>query len=419
MKLINRLSLLFLAIAAMSFVAEAQINSPYSKFGYGLLNDNSTASQRQMGGVGYGMYSGRQINVMNPASYAAADTLTFLFDMGLDFTALKMSEGAVGDTPAASSTQYGGGLDYITMQVPIGRNMGASLGIVPFSSVGYSFGSKIANGVNSRQGSGGINQLYLGYAGRLFKGFSLGANVSYLFGTTINDVYVITNPGTSTSLFEQVVQVRDWRVQIGAQYHYDLTPDHQIGAGLVYTPGKTLLGKAWVTKYAVDVDAAPDTLDTSSLKGRAGLPDTWGVGLNYRWQKRLMVEADFTYQPWSKVKTLKMDYFENTRFADRWQVSLGGEFTPSTRGSFLQRTTYRAGGFFNRDYMMVGDNHVKEYGVSFGFGLPAMTTKTVFNIGFEYRHRQATPNPLLSENYFNIRIGINFNELWFFQNKIR
>ena len=69
--------------------------------------------------------------------------------------------------------------------------------------------------------------------------------------------------------------------------------------------------------------------------------------------------------------------------------------------------------------MMVGDNHVKEYGVSFGFGLPALSSKTVINLGFEYRHRQATPNPLLSENYFNIRLGINFNELWFFQNKIR
>lgn len=419
MKLSNRLSALFLAIAAICFSAEAQINSPYSKFGYGLLNDNATATQRQMGGIGYGMHSGRQINVMNPASYAASDTLTFLFDMGVDFTAVRMSEGAIGDTPAASTTQYGGGLDYITMQVPIGRRMGASLGIVPFSSVGYSFGSKISNGINSRQGSGGLNQLYLGYAGRLFKGFSVGANFSYLFGTSINDVYVTTSDGNSTSLFEQVVQVRDWRVQVGAQYSVNINSDNQIGAGLVFTPGKTLLGKAWVTKYDVDADEAPDTIGSARLKNRASLPDTWGAGLNYRWQKRLMVEADFTYQPWSKVKTLDMPYFESTRFADRWQVSLGGEFTPSQRGSYLARTTYRAGGFYNRDYMMVGDNHVKEYGVSFGFGLPALSSKTVINLGFEYRHRQATPNPLLSENYFNIRLGINFNELWFFQNKIR
>lgn len=418
MKTANRLTLLSATLLFTITAATAQINSPYSKFGYGLLNDNTTAAQRQMGGVGYGMNSGRQINVMNPASYAATDTLTFLFDMGVDFSYIKMKENATADNEAAKANQYGGGLDYITMQVPIGKRMGASLGIVPFSSVGYSFGSEIANGVNSREGSGGINQLYLGYAGRLFKGFSIGANISYLFGTTVNDNYAITTGG-STSLFEQVMEIRDWRIQFGAQYSIDLNADNRITAGLVYTPGKTLLGKARVTKYDVDADAAPDTITTGSLRNNASLPETWGAGLNYRWQKRLMIEADFTYQSWSKVKTFNMPYFESTRFADRWQVNLGAEFTPAVRGSYFQRMTYRAGGFYNRDYMMVGDNHVREYGVSFGFGFPALSSKTLINLGFEYRHRQATPNPLLQESYFNIRLGINFNELWFFQNKIK
>lgn len=418
MKISNRLSLLAAACAIFS-AAQAQINSPYSKFGYGLLNDNATSAQRQMGGVGYAMSSGRQINVMNPASYAAADSLTFLFDMGIDFTAVRMSEGAVGETPAAKSTQYGGGLDYITMQVPIGKRMGASFGIVPFSSVGYSFGSEIENGVNSRQGSGGINQLYLGFAGRIVKGLSLGANISYLFGTTVNDVFVTS--ATTNTLFEQVMQVRDWRVQFGVQYSLDINPDNRITAGVVYTPAKTLLGKAWVTKYDVNNESSqsPDTVDHAKLKNRAGLSESWGAGLSYRWQKRLLVEADFTYQPWSKVKTLHLENFETTRFTDRWQASLGAEFTPAARGGYLKRITYRAGGFYNRDYIMVGDNRVREYGLSLGFGLPALGSKTVINLGFEYRSRRAHPQPLLKESYFNIRLGINFNELWFFQNKIR
>lgn len=79
-------SFLLLAVMAMTAApaALAQTTSPYSKFGYGLLGDNATSAQRQMGGVGYAMRSGRQINVMNPASYAAIDSLTFLFDMGTD-----------------------------------------------------------------------------------------------------------------------------------------------------------------------------------------------------------------------------------------------------------------------------------------------------------------------------------------------
>ena len=52
--------------------------TPYSKYGYGILNDQATSAQRSMGGVGYAMASGRQVNVMNPASYAAIDSITFL-----------------------------------------------------------------------------------------------------------------------------------------------------------------------------------------------------------------------------------------------------------------------------------------------------------------------------------------------------
>ncbi len=420
MKISKKLSFLALGLLSVAVNAAAQgmSVSPYSKFGYGLLNDNATSSQRQMGGVGYAMNSGRQINVMNPASYAATDTLTFLFDMGLDFTMLHSSEAASGNNPATSDTQYGGGIEYLTMQVPIGKCMGASLGLVPYSSVGYSFGSKIDNGTNSHEGQGGLNQLYIGFAGRLFKGFSIGTNVSYLFGTTVNDVYVNTSAGSS-SLFEQLLRVRDWRVQFGAQYTLNINKEHTLTAGVVYSPGKTLLGKARVIKYDVSADEKPDTLAQRSLKGNASLPDTWGAGLNYGWQGRLHVEADFTYQPWSKVKTISMPQFESTRFADRWQVNLGAEFRPSLRGKYFQRMSYRAGAFFNRDYMMVGDNNVREYGVSFGFGFPALASKTLINLGFEYRHRQAHPNPLLKENYFNIKLGINFNELWFFQNKIK
>ena len=72
--------------------ASAQTSSPYSMYGYGIIGDRATSMQTQMGGVGYAMNSGRQINVMNPASYAAIDSLTFLFDVGADISFLKIKE---------------------------------------------------------------------------------------------------------------------------------------------------------------------------------------------------------------------------------------------------------------------------------------------------------------------------------------
>ena len=75
--------------AAFGAAAQNSTMTPYSRYGYGQLSDNASSMQRSMGGVGYAMNSGRQINVMNPASYAMMDSLTFLFDMGVDFTILQ------------------------------------------------------------------------------------------------------------------------------------------------------------------------------------------------------------------------------------------------------------------------------------------------------------------------------------------
>ena len=182
----NKIKLLFLLPAAvLAAAATAQnVTTPYSMYGYGILGDRATSMQRQMGGVGYAMNSGRQINVMNPASYAAIDSLTFLFDLGADMSMLWSKEGSVRDH------SIGGGVDYVTMQFPINKFMGGSIGLVPLSSVGYAFGNEIRHGAMENQGSGGINEFYLGLSGKI-KGFSLGFNVSYNFGTIANDVFSV------------------------------------------------------------------------------------------------------------------------------------------------------------------------------------------------------------------------------------
>lgn len=410
---INKLIIVAMLMVVSTFGIKAQMSmSPYSKYGYGLLNDNATSAQRAMGGVGYAMNSGRQINVMNPASYAAIDSLTFLFDIGVDFTSLWSEENG------ATGKDFGGGLDYVTMQFPTTKYLGASVGLLPFSSVGYSFGQEISHGTNSREGSGGINQVYLGLSGKPFKGFTLGANVSYLFGTIINDAYAYTSEG-STTLFERVMKVKDYRLQFGVQYSLNLNKNDRVTIGAVYTPGKTLLGDTWGISYDVSSDLKADTIGFTSLKDKYTMPETWGVGINYEWDEKLMAEVDFTYQPWREAKFSALEDFETVKFDNRWKIAAGLQYTPKVRGSYWQRINYRVGGFFNHDYIMVGDNNVREYGVSAGFGLPVNRLKTVVNIGFEYKHRQAHPNPMVKEDYFNITLGVNFNEMWFWRNKIR
>lgn len=419
--------MLVLAFAGIN-IAKAQsqtaTTSPYSMYGYGMLNDGATAVQRQMGGIGYAMNSGRQINPMNPAAYAAVDSLTFLWDIAADITFFNRRENDV-NGQNLKGHGIGGGLDYLAMQFPVGHHFGMSAGLVPWSSVGYSFGKEVIHGNLSNEGSGGVTEAYIGFSGR-YKGLSAGVNVSYNFGNIINDIYANTASGSST-LFEHVMQIRDWNIVAGLQYTQPIGQHNRVTLGAVYSPKKTMRGHAWGAYWDISADSKADTVGYMNIKNHYYQPNTFGVGLNYIHNRsgRVMVEADFTYQDWAKAKFDPL-YDENgqivvdgQKFNNRYKIALGGEYVPKLRGNYFQRVAYRLGVSYNRDYIRVGTNELKDFGISCGLGFPTLEGKTIVNLGFEYKHRQASPQTLVSENYYSITLGLNFNELWFWQRKIK
>ena len=404
--------------ASPALMAENTEISPYSRFGYGALSSHANATQKAMGGVGLALRDSRSVNFMNPASYAAIDSLTFLFDMGVQLKGLSTNE--TRDGVKLSGKDFTGGLDYVTMEFPVTRYGAAAVGLVPWSQVGYSFGNDIVNGSNSNQGSGNVSELFVGLSARPFKGFTLGVNVSYMFGTLLNDMYVYGDG--VTSLFERVTEVRDYSLRFGVQYGLDITRDHNVAVGLIYSPKKSFHGHAYGVKYDVNQDNSADTIGYASMKGAYEQAATYGAGLAWIWKKSLTVAADFTYQPWKNVKYRLIEGFDQpgaNRFDNYWKAGVGVQYQPAARGSYLRRVNYRLGGYYSNDYVMVGSNSIREYGLSVGLGLPAPSSKTMVNLSFEYRHRAASPQKLVVENYWQLTLGFNINELWFWQNKLR
>ncbi len=406
------------ALMSITWVAKADVNTPYSMYGYGVLGDRATSMQRQMGGVGIAMQSGRQINVMNPASYASIDSLTFLWDMGANMNMQWSKDNN------ASSHGYGGGLDYVTMEFPLSKFMGMSIGMVPWTQVGYSFGDDIKYGARQNQGTGGITEAYAGLSGKV-GGFSVGVNVSYNFGTIQNDVYATPTAATQ-SLFEQVMQIRDWNIVAGVQYKQPINRYNSLTIGATYSPKKSFHGNTWLTIQDLTSDSRPDTIAKAKMKGNYYSPQTFGVGLAYSHEKvhKIIAEVDFSLQQWSDAKFSSLydaagqEVFAGMKFNDRLRFAVGGEYTHNVRGSYLERMPWRLGAFYTDDYLNINGNRMKELGVSLGTGFTAPGGKTMINLGLEWRHRQTSPVNMLSENYFNIMVGVNFNEVWFFKRKI-
>jgi long-subunit fatty acid transport protein len=219
-------------------------------------------------------------------------------------------------------------------------------------------------------------------------------------------------------------------MRVGLQYGFNLSSKSRIVLGATYSPKKSMHGTALGRKADINQDVVVDshnnrvvvydTIANMSMKGNYELPNTFGAGISYNYDNRLSLEADFTYQQWSKAKYTPINYFEvpNTKWNDRWKIAAGVSYTPNPRGSYLKRMTYRMGAFYNNDYMTVFDNNVKDYGVGVGFSFPALN-KTLVNLGVEWKHRYTTPNTLIKEDYLNVTLSVNFNEMWFWKNKIR
>lgn len=402
-----------LSIAGIAF-AQNGTTSPYSQFGYGILGDNAIGAQRAMGGVGYALHNNRQINVMNPASYTSMDSLTFLFDIGLTYQNTITREGDLRES------RQSGSIDYIVMQFPLGRYMAGSVGLLPFTNVGYSFASSIDNGTDSREGDGNISQAYVGVSGEPFKGFSIGANVSYLFGNLTNSSSGIPQNG-STGIFQTNMKVQDFHLLFGAQYAIEWGKKHTLTLGAVYSPGKDVLGRAYSSLYDVSSSTTIEA-DTLNMKNNYSLASTYGGGISYNYDKRLTIAADVTYQNWADAKftNLRSGQIQSSTgvFNNRLKVALGAEFRPKTIGSnYFEHISYRAGLFYNRSYLKIDGNDMNEIGASCGFGFPLATNKSVVNVSFEYINRQCSPVKLITENHFRISVSLTFNEMWFWQRR--
>ncbi|MBR3609544.1 MAG: hypothetical protein IKL50_06645, partial [Bacteroidales bacterium] len=111
----NRYISIIIILFVTTFFAKAQ--TPFSMYGLGTLDDFSLGINSGMGGVGYGINNKMQINPKNPASYAAMDSLTFLFDIGMSVEVDWRKEGKLKETQTTAN------FDYAVAQFPIGKHL--------------------------------------------------------------------------------------------------------------------------------------------------------------------------------------------------------------------------------------------------------------------------------------------------------
>ncbi|MNY25037.1 hypothetical protein D3C86_1587920 [compost metagenome] len=103
---------------------------------------------------------------------------------------------------------------------------------------------------------------------------------------------------------------------------------------------------------------------------------------------------------------------------DSWGFSAGGQLTPdmTSIGSYFNRVDYRLGFAYDKTYIKIGNQDVKQMAVTFGLGLPLAFNRFAFhklNFTTELGRRGTVNSGLVQENYVNFHIGFTLNDTWF------
>lgn len=416
-----------LLISAVSLGAQINTYSPYSRYGVGDLRKPGFGQNLSMGFSGIGYRSSRAINYLNPASYSSLDTMSFIFDFGLNTRLTKY------ETEDMSGNLWNSNIHHIGIAFPFTRWWKAAVGISPYSSVGYNIVDKQSDpdiGLLDYyfEGNGGLNNFFLGTSISLIDHFSIGLNYSYYFGYLNNNQRVIFPVGENyaRTYVMDTTLIRDGVLDFGFQYHDIFADKYFLNLGATYN-AKTSLKSNQTTviqNYFPGSSAeVGDTLvlspvfvlDRSEKEGEFIYPQGYGIGVSFGILNKLNIMGDYYIQNWGESSVMGInDYLVNSS-----TMKFGTEFIPDYQAlrGYYNRIHYRLGGYFSNTYLSIRGEQLQDYGITFGVGLPFKGTKTTFNLGMVLGQRGTLKNNLIKENYGIINVSFTLYDFWFLKRK--
>ncbi len=426
----------------LSFAANAQENSPYSRYGLGDLTPNQNMFTRGMGGISAATNDPRSINFTNPAALSGLG-LT-IFDIGgeVGIRTLKSSN------PAQKFTSTNTYFSYLQVGFPLTTpkmakkdiHWGMSFGIKPVTKINYKIEKdERLSGIDSLhtlyEGNGGINQAFLG-TGLKIKNFSIGINAGYMFGSkdySTKLIFLNDSVFYYQSNSESKTTIGGLFFNGGLQYDIPLKRDkndnviQNLRVGVYGNMQHNVRARADNIRETIVYDPANGTVRIDSIyeekdiKGKIVYPTRVGFGVNYT-DKNWMFGADFEYGNWDKYRY----YGQKDAVKDNWTIRVGAQYYPNKGTAVIKYfnfVKYRAGFYYGPDYISVNKDR-PEYGFTIGAGLPLTSLKkisytgefVILNTAIEVGNR-GNKQTNLRENVVRVNIGISMNASWFQKRK--
>lgn len=413
----------------------AQTFSPHSQFGIGNMHNSVFSANKAMGGIAAGYANSREINYLNPASYAA-----------LQYTSFNIGLHAFANTVSSDSAQISGsmngGINNIAIGFPVIMNhWSMTFGLTPFSYKKYNYSNTLTEEnttyTYNNFGKGSTYKVFFGN-GFEYKNFRFGVNAGFVFGNIEEGQTILFNDSLqniNTSIHNEL-NLKDFTADFGVQYTFKISKlenQDKDKIPLYMTVGAygapPINVKSAQSKYSnssitnsLTGEQSPIDSATNGLfeqKVQTKIPAYFGVGITVGNELWWTAGADFHFENWKNYSGV----INNIPLSNAWQFKIGGEIKPDFRSSnYLKQINYRLGAQLGKSYVTHAGKGVPEFGMTFGFGLPLGKVTTIgsrnkINLAMEIGRRGVVSNNTYKENYYKLTLTYALSDRWFVKRK--
>ncbi len=457
---------LFILTASITIILQAQVNSPYSRYGIGNIFPSTFGAANGMGGISAAYFTPTNINYLNPAAYAELTNATF--DVSVSGTVNKL------ETNTETFTSGDGNLAYMAFGFPFLKKIrksdfGLSFGLIPYSGFRYNIYEQVPTDdpvlgtiEYNYAGDGTLYQIYGGVGYKFqtdttidvkkIKGeldtiisahqFSIGTNAADLFGTISNFTYASfpdqVNAQTTKLSRDNRVNGGIYNAGIGYQRQYvrKYGTDRDILVwkfGASGNPGIDVNGKQSVLWTNIvkngNYEYITDTLYTApDTSGTIGLPSSFQAGVAFSFystddedKNQFTIGAQYARTNWSTYHGFQ----DAGTLGDSWRATLSLELIPKLPADRNASYALRLGAYTGKSNLIIDGVQLNDYGVALGAAIPLGYGEQVvpyfrssrMNVFLNIGQRGSTD--VIKETYFNFGLGFSLVDAgWFIKYKL-
>ncbi|SFZ93900.1 hypothetical protein SAMN05428642_103399 [Flaviramulus basaltis] len=406
----KKLLLFFIVITQFSF-AQNDTSTPYSLFGLGVENKTATGGLTGLGNTGIAQNNAEEINIYNPANLGNIQQKSFLYEFGINgmYSTLKT------DKISENTNDYN--ISHIAMAFPIKKNFGMSLGLLPYTKVGYDI--DIENTIEGSTqeylsritGSGGLNSFYWASGFKIKEKLSLGLDISYLFGSINQETQIY---------YESLVSITDvnyykgFKFKAGLQYSLIKKENKEFTLGAIIELPTSLIGDQTRNSYKESSSGVQLIIDEEieNELDNFELPFLFGFGITTMLNKSITTSFDYKKLNWNDTNQFQ----NNERYTNQSIYAFGLEYLPTRNSKYWDNVKYRFGMNYNTGFLSISDQKIDSYFASVGLGMP-LSDKAKLNIAYSYGREGTIGNSLVQENFHKLTINLSFIGDWFNKGK--